>query len=105
MFLKLVRISSTLREFRFYIHIAYIWCCLQKIMFFETNCQKCQFKFVSFWVQDQKGLETKIRNYSWTRFNANNLMVVLDLTNELLLKITFFKVLPDFLNLREISIT
>ena len=38
-------------------------------------------------------LEIKIRDHFWTHFIATNLMVALELTNELSLKIVFFEVI------------
>ena len=43
-------------------------------------------------MQGQPGLEIRIRDHSRIFFNATNSMAVLELANELLLKITFFEV-------------
>ena len=68
----------------------------KKSCFSKLIVKKCQFKFVSFCMQGQSGVEIKIRDHShsWTRFDTTNPMVVSDLTNELSLKIIFFEVSP-----------
>ena len=73
-------------------YIAYVWCRLQKITFFESNCQKFLFDFVSFYVQGQLELKIKFWNHPWIRFNTMSPMTVLDLENEVTLKIIFFEV-------------
>ena len=50
-------------QFDIYIYIAYVWCRLQKITFFETNCGIFQFKIASFCVQGQPGLGMRIRDH------------------------------------------
>ena len=64
----------------------------KKVAFFEINCENCQFKFASFYVQGQPGLKVEIRDHPQTCFDATNPMVTSDLENELLLKIMFFEV-------------
>ena len=63
----------------------------KKVTFFYINCEKGQLKFALFCVQDQLGLEIKIRDHFWTRFNSTNRLTVLELVNELSLKIIFFE--------------
>ena len=48
--LKVVRINWSLLDIRFDIYIAYIWCRLQKVTYFEINYGNYQFKFTSFCV-------------------------------------------------------
>ena len=65
----------------------------KKVIFLKTNCEKCQLKFASFCVRGQPWLEIKIQDHFWTHFDAINWMIILELTNELSLKITFFEVI------------
>ena len=37
----------------------YVWCSLQKIIFFEIDCQKCQFNFAWFCMHGQLGLRSR----------------------------------------------
>ena len=71
-----------------------VWCHLQKVMFFEIVCELTVKSFTSFYMQGQLGLGIRIRDHSWTHLDATNLMIVSELANELLLKITFFEVSP-----------
>ena len=50
--------------------------------------------FTSFCRHSQPGLKIEIQDHPRIHFNATNLMAVLELTNKLLLKITFFEVSP-----------
>ena len=64
----------------------------KKIIVFETIYEINSWNFTSFYVQGQPRLRIRIRDHSWTYFNVINSMAVSKLENELLLKITFFKV-------------
>ena len=56
-------------------------------------------------MHDQPGLGIRIQDHSETRFDATNPMAVLELANELPLKITFFRGKLYCLDLREILVT
>ena len=60
-----------------------------KITFFEAELS---IKVISFCMQDQPRVEIRIQDHLWTHFDATNPMAVSELTNEILLKITFFEV-------------
>ena len=66
----------------------------KKLHFFEANYENCQFTFALFCLQDQPGPRIGNWDHHRTCFDATNLMAVLELANELLLKITFFEVSP-----------
>ena len=62
----------------------------KNVAFFEIDYRNCQYKFASFWLQEQPVLEIIIRDYPRTRFNATNPIRVSESWNELSLEITFF---------------
>ena len=92
---KNCKVRGLIYAYCLYIYIAYVWCHLQKISFFDTNCQKCRFKFVLFCMQDRSRLRIRIRDHPLTRFDTTNPMVAQELKNELPLKIKIFLGKPD----------
>ena len=60
---------------------------LQKVTFFDINCQKCQYNFASFYVKGQLGLRIRIQDHLWTLFDVTVSMAISYLTKELPLKI------------------
>ena len=89
---KVININSSLHEVRFDISI-YIYClCLVS---FTKSCvfRKKLWKIaVLFWIvlrEGQLGLEIKIWDYSWTRFDATNPIAVLESWNELPLEFKY----------------
>ena len=69
----------TIPEFVFVMKNTFQWhiiclclACFQKVTFFKINSKNCQLKFISFCLQNQLGLEIRIRDHSRTRFDAMN---------------------------------
>ena len=61
---KVVRINSSLREIWFDIYIFLIFGVVCKqLHFLKKKCRNYQFKFASFYVQDQPGLKIEIRDH------------------------------------------
>ena len=59
---------------------------------FSRQSVNCQFNLCLVLRAGQPRLEIRNQEHSWTHFDTINPMAISDLTNEFLLKITFFKV-------------